>query len=129
MAPLISAEVSRVEMASDEYIEVRRGSGCLRRERGDIVSCAFSLRRLVVKQCITGAGCHERVGIGAHRVNGVPIVIEGAMPCSARRARIRLQYSSPTGLHSLYIECLSLATHIPEENQSLTREYRPGRGI
>jgi hypothetical protein len=33
------------------------------------------LQRVVVKQYITGAGCHDRVGIGAHRANGVPIVI------------------------------------------------------
>jgi hypothetical protein len=75
MAPSISAGFSHMEMAGDEVIEACRGGGCLRGERGDFVSHAFSLQRLVVKQRITGAGSHERVGIGAHRVNGAPIVI------------------------------------------------------
>jgi hypothetical protein len=95
MAPSIGAGFSHMEMAGDEGIGARCGRGCLRGERGDFDSRAFSLQRVVVKQCITGAGCHDRVGIGTHRAYGVPIVIEGAMPCSARSARIRLQYSSP----------------------------------
>jgi hypothetical protein len=48
--------------------------------RSDFVSRAFSLQRLVVKQCASGAGCHERFGIGAHRIGGVTILIQGAMP-------------------------------------------------
>jgi hypothetical protein len=88
----ISAGFSRMEMAGDEGIGARCGCARLRGERGDFDSRAFSLQRVVVKRCITGAGYHDRVGIWAHRVNGVPIVIEGAMPCSARSARIRLQY-------------------------------------
>ena len=96
MALSISAGFSRMEMTGDEGIGARCGRGCLRGERGDFDSRAFSLQRVVAKQCITGFGCHDRVGIGAHRVDGIPIVTEGAMNCSARSARIRLQYSSPT---------------------------------
>jgi hypothetical protein len=81
-----------MEMTGDEGIGARCGRGCLRGERGDFDSRAFSLQRVVAKQCITGFGCHDRVGIGAHRVDGIPIVTEGAMNCSARSARIRLQY-------------------------------------
>jgi hypothetical protein len=92
MALSISAGFSRMEMAGDEGIGARYGRGCLRGERGDFDSRAFSLQRVVVKRCITGAGYHDRVGIRAHRVNGVPIVIEGTMTCSARSARIRLQH-------------------------------------
>ena len=84
MAPPISAGLSSMEMACDEGIELRRGSGCLRSERGDFVSRAFSLQRLVVEQCIAGADCHERVGIGTHRDNGVQIAIHSKNPCSAR---------------------------------------------
>jgi hypothetical protein len=87
----ISAWFSGTERAGDEGIEARRGGGSLRGERGDFVSHAFSLQRLVVKQCVSGAGCHERVGIGAHRIDGVPIIIEGAMPCSARISPIALR--------------------------------------
>jgi cytochrome c553 len=75
MALSISAGLSRMEMAGDESIQVRRGIDCLRRERGDFVSCALSLQHSVVRRCITCAGCHERDGIGAHGVNKVPIVI------------------------------------------------------
>ena len=91
MALSISAGFSRMEVAGDEGIGARCGRGCLRGERGDFDSRAFSLQHVVVKQCITGAGYHDRVGFGAHRVNGVPILIEGTMPYSARSTRIRLQ--------------------------------------
>jgi hypothetical protein len=88
MAPSISAWFSGMEMAGDDSIEARRGGGSLRSERGDFLSLAFSLQRFIVKQRINGAGCHERVGIGPHRVNGVPIIIERAVPCSARTSQI-----------------------------------------
>jgi hypothetical protein len=91
MAPSISAGFSHMEMAGDEGIEARRGGGSLRGERGDFVSLAFSLQRLVVKQCINGAGCLERAGIGPHRVSGVPIIIERVAPCSARTSQIALR--------------------------------------
>jgi hypothetical protein len=48
MAPTISAVFSRLEMASDEGIEIRGDGGCLRGNRGDCVSPAFSLQRWVV---------------------------------------------------------------------------------
>ena len=91
MAPSISAGYLHMERAGDEGIGARCDRGCLRGERGDFHSRAFSLQRVAVKQCLPGAGYHDRVGIGAHRVDGVPILIEGAMPYSARSARIRLQ--------------------------------------
>jgi hypothetical protein len=90
MAPSISAAFWRMEMAGDGGIEARCGDGRLHGERGDFVSHAFSLQRLVVSQHISGAGCHERVGIGAHRVSGVPIIIRRAV--SARSDQIRLQH-------------------------------------
>lgn len=80
-----------MEMAGDDGIEARRGGGSLRGERGDFLSLGFSLQHFVVKQRINGAGCHERVGIGAHRVNGIPIIIECAVPCSARTSQIALR--------------------------------------
>ena len=92
MVPSTGALFSRTEKAGDKGIEARRGGGYLRGERGDCISrAAFPSQRLAVRQCITGAGRHERVGIGVHRVNGVSIVIEGETPCSARSARIRLR--------------------------------------
>jgi hypothetical protein len=62
-----------MEMAGDQDIEARRGSGCLGGKRGDFLSHANSLRRLVVKQRVSGAVCHERARIGDHRVDGVQI--------------------------------------------------------
>jgi hypothetical protein len=91
MALSISAWFLPTEMASDDGIEARRGGGSLRSERGDFVSHAFSLQRLVAKQCVSGSSCHERVGIGTHRVNGVPIIIESAIPCSAGISHIALR--------------------------------------
>jgi hypothetical protein len=77
----MSAGFSHMEMAGDQGIEARRHSCRLRGERGALVSHAFSLQRLVVEQCVTrtiaAVDCHERVGIGAHRVNGVQIGIAG----------------------------------------------------
>jgi hypothetical protein len=37
-----------------------------------------------VTRTIVGVDCHERVGIGGHRVNGVQIVIEVTMPSPPR---------------------------------------------
>jgi hypothetical protein len=79
MALSIGAGFSRMEMAGDEGIGADYGRGCLRGERGDFDSRAFSLQRVVVERCITGAGYHDCVGIGARRANGIPIVIEGAL--------------------------------------------------
>jgi hypothetical protein len=85
MALSMSVGFSRMEVAGDEGIETRCGGGCLRGERGDFFSRTVSLQRLVAWQCITDAGCPERVGNGTYRANGVPIVIERAMltrlPC------------------------------------------------
>jgi hypothetical protein len=76
----MSAGFPRMEMTGDEGIEARRDSCRLRGERGAIVSHAIPLRRLVVEQCVSrtiaGSDCHERVGIGGHRINGVQIVID-----------------------------------------------------
>ena len=76
----MSAGFSRMEMTRDEGIEARRDGGRLRGERGALVSHAISLQRLVVERCVTrttaGFDCHERVGIGGHRVNGVQIVVD-----------------------------------------------------
>lgn len=88
MAPSISAGFLRVKRAGNECIEAPCGSGCLFGERYDFIFRAFSWQRLVVKQCITGAGCHERLGIGAHRTNGVPIIIQSGMPPSAILTRV-----------------------------------------
>ena len=71
MALSISAGFSRMEMAGDKGIGARCGRGCLRSERGDFDSRAFSLQRVVAKQWITRAGYDDCAGIGAHRVNGV----------------------------------------------------------
>jgi hypothetical protein len=79
MALSMGAGYLRMEMAGDEGIGADYGRGCLRGERGDFDSRASSLQRVVVERCITGAGCHDRVGIGAHRVNGIPIATEGVL--------------------------------------------------
>ena len=71
MALSISAGFSRTERAGDEGIGARCDRGCLRGERGDFDSRAFSLQRVLAKQCITRAGYDDCAGIGAHRVNGV----------------------------------------------------------
>jgi len=70
-APSISAGFSRMEIARDEDIEAGHGGGCLHDERG---LHAFSLQPLVAKQRVSRAGGHECLGIGAHRIDGVPIV-------------------------------------------------------
>jgi hypothetical protein len=76
----MSTGFSRMEMTGDEGIEARRDGCRLCGERGALVSHAISLQRLVVEQCvtrtITGFDCHERVGVGGHRVDGVQIVID-----------------------------------------------------
>ena len=66
-------------MTGNEGIEARRDGCRLRAERGALVSHAISLQRLVVEhvtRTIAGLDCHERVGIGGHRVSGVQIVID-----------------------------------------------------
>ena len=94
MAPPISAGFLRVKRAGDERIEAPCGSGCLFGERDDFVSRTFSWQRLAVKQCITGAGCHERLGIGAHRINGVPIIIQSGVPPAAILTRVNEREAS-----------------------------------
>jgi hypothetical protein len=83
----MSAGFSPREKAGDQGIEALRHNCRLRGERGALVSHAFSLQRLVIEQCVTrtiaGVDWHERVGIGAHRVDGVQIAIASAAPCSA----------------------------------------------
>ena len=107
MAPSISAGCLCVKRAGNEVFEARLGSGRLLGERGDFVARAVSWQRSVVKQRLTGAGCHERPGIRAHRANGVPIIIESGM-AAARQTRVavpRIRRASPIRLTNLRAPC------------------------
>jgi hypothetical protein len=79
MALSISAGFLRMEIADDDSIEARRDSYRLRSERGALGCHAPIWQRLVVGRRVTrtiaGVDCHERIGIGDHRVNRIQIAI------------------------------------------------------
>ena len=92
MALSISAGFSRMEIAGDESIEARRDGCRLRSERGALGCHAPSLQRLVgerrVTRTIAGVDCHERIGIGDHRVNRIQIAIEIDAALGVRLSRL-----------------------------------------